>query len=55
MNGNHISPFEAIGGEKGITALVDTFLFLCKPSSGFISHFFPNDLTETARKQKQFF
>lgn len=53
MNGDHISPFEAIGGEKGITALVDTFYSYVSRHPD-LSPIFPNDLTETARKQKQF-
>lgn len=53
MNGNHISPFEAIGGEKGIMALVDTFYSYVSRHPD-LSPIFPNDLTETARKQKQF-
>ena len=53
MNGNHMSPFEAIGGEKGITALVDTFYSYVSRHPD-LSPIFPNDLTETARKQKQF-
>jgi len=53
MSGDHISPFEAIGGEKGITALVDTFYSYVSRHPD-LSPIFPNDLTETARKQKQF-
>ncbi|MFX3624131.1 MAG: globin [Ectobacillus sp.] len=53
MNQNPITPFEAIGGEKGIAALVDTFYSYVSQHPD-LTPIFPKDLTETARKQKQF-
>ena len=53
MMDNIQSPFETVGGEQVINELVDAFYdrVVRHPS---IAPIFPNDLTETARKQKQF-
>lgn len=51
----NITPFEAIGGEEGISLLVDTFYYNYVAKHPDLSLVFPDDLTETARKQKQFF
>jgi hemoglobin len=53
MNQNSMTAYEAIGGEKGITALVDTFYSYVGQHPD-LAPIFPKDLTETARKQKQF-
>ncbi|MFD3447349.1 globin [Microbacteriaceae bacterium 4G12] len=53
MNGDSLTPFEAIGGEQGLAALVDTFYSYVSKHPD-LSPIFPEDLTETARKQKQF-
>ena len=53
MNKQPMTPFEAIGGEQGIAALVDTFYSYVSKHPD-LSPIFPDDLTETARKQKQF-
>ncbi|AST90620.1 globin domain-containing protein [Sutcliffiella cohnii] len=47
------SPFEAIGGEDVINRLVDAFYARVSQHPD-LSPIFPDDLTETARKQKQF-
>lgn len=47
------SPYEAIGGEKIIEQLVEKFYKKVKQHSD-LSPIFPEDLTETTRKQKQF-
>lgn len=46
------TPFEAIGQEK-LHQLIDAFYHRVKKHSDLIP-IFPNDLTEVARKQKQF-
>ncbi|MDV2685073.1 globin [Alkalihalophilus lindianensis] len=47
------SPYEALGGEAVLSELVDTFYsYVAKHPD--LAPLFPNDLTETARKQKQF-
>ncbi|WP_028402590.1 globin [Ectobacillus panaciterrae] len=53
MNQNSMTPYEAIGGEEGIAALVDTFYSYVSQHPD-LAPIFPKDLTETARKQKQF-
>ncbi|MDG4656639.1 globin [Ectobacillus antri] len=53
MNQNLQSPYEALGGAKEIEALVDTFYSYVSQHPDLIP-IFPSDLTETARKQKQF-
>ncbi|WP_186575732.1 globin domain-containing protein [Aquibacillus kalidii] len=47
------SIFEAIGGQEKIAELVDTFYSKVATHPDLIP-IFPDDLTETARKQKQF-
>ncbi|MFC5712489.1 globin [Thalassorhabdus alkalitolerans] len=47
------SPFEGIGGQETLSRLVDTFYIHVK-NHPELSPIFPEDLTETARKQKQF-
>lgn len=47
------SPFEAIGGERKIEELVEEFYQKVKQHPD-LAPIFPDDLTETARKQKQF-
>lgn len=47
------SPYELIGGEKTVTKLVDAFYFRVGQHPE-LAPIFPDDLTETARKQKQF-
>ncbi|MGD6991830.1 globin [Sutcliffiella horikoshii] len=53
MMDNIQSPFETVGGEQVIDELVEAFYDRVgrHPS---LAPIFPNDLTETARKQKQF-
>lgn len=53
MNKQPMTPFEAIGGEQAIATLVDTFYSYVSKHPD-LSPIFPDDLTETARKQKQF-
>lgn len=53
MNQNSITPFDAIGGEHTLASLVDTFYSYVSQHPD-LAPIFPNDLTETARKQKQF-
>lgn len=53
MNQNSITPFDAIGGEHALATLVDTFYSYVSQHPD-LTPIFPNDLTETARKQKQF-
>ncbi len=50
---NFATPFHAIGGEKVISRLVDAFYKRVANHPDLIP-VFPDDLTETARKQKQF-
>ncbi|MCP8968319.1 globin [Ectobacillus ponti] len=52
MNFHSMTPFDAIGGEK-LEQLVDTFYSHVSRHPD-LSPIFPSDLTETARKQKQF-
>lgn len=47
------SPYEAIGGEQVVSKLVDAFYERVAKHPD-LAPIFPNDLTETARKQKQF-
>ncbi|WP_251552461.1 globin [Neobacillus muris] len=49
---NKLAPFEAIG-EETLHQLVDTFYGLVAQHPD-LAPIFPNDLSETARKQKQF-
>lgn len=53
MSKQPMTPFEAIGGEQCIAILVDTFYSYVSKHPD-LSPIFPEDLTETARKQKQF-
>ncbi|WP_070119733.1 globin [Bacillus marinisedimentorum] len=52
-NSSFKSPFDMIGGEKVIARLVDAFYTRVGSHPDLIP-IFPDDLTETARKQKQF-
>lgn len=47
------TPFQAIGGEEVISRLVDAF-YSRVGRHPELKSIFPDDLTETARKQKQF-
>ncbi|MFC0557658.1 globin domain-containing protein [Halalkalibacter alkalisediminis] len=47
------TPYEALGGEAVLALLVDTFYENVSQHPD-LAHLFPDDLTETARKQKQF-
>lgn len=47
------TPFEAIGGERVVSDLVEAFYKRVAVHPD-LAPIFPNDLTETARKQKQF-
>jgi hemoglobin len=47
------TPFEAIGGDEVISKLVNAF-YKRVGEDPLLSPIFPNDLTETARKQQQF-
>lgn len=53
MNNNGRTPFDAIGGEQVISKLVTAFYNKVEKDP-LLSPIFPNDLTETARKQQQF-
>jgi hemoglobin len=53
MNSKPQNPYIAIGGEKVLDELVDTFYAKVKLHPK-LAPIFPNDLTETARVQKQF-
>lgn len=53
MSNQPTTPFEAIGGEEVIATLVDTFYCYVSKHPD-LSPIFPDDLTETARKQTQF-
>ncbi|PMC40420.1 hypothetical protein CJ195_01520 [Bacillus sp. UMB0899] len=52
MTNQHLTPYEAIG-EETLSRLVDTFYSHVKKHP-LLAPIFPDDLTETARKQKQF-
>ncbi len=52
-NPNFKAPFDMIGGEQVIARLVDAFYNRVGSHPDLIP-IFPDDLTETARKQKQF-
>lgn len=47
------TPYEALGGEPVLSSLVDTFYQYVSKHPDLVQ-LFPSDLTETARKQKQF-
>ncbi|WP_332633010.1 globin [Halalkalibacter flavus] len=53
MTNSSQTPFDALGGEKILSKLVDTFYSKVAKHPD-IASLFPEDLTETARKQKQF-
>lgn len=53
MSNQQMTPFEAIGGEKVLATLVNTFYSYVSKHPD-LSPIFPDDLTETARKQTQF-
>ncbi|MCM2675051.1 globin domain-containing protein [Alkalicoccobacillus plakortidis] len=48
-----MTPYEALGGEEVLSKLVDTF-YSHVANHTLLSDLFPNDLTETAYKQKHF-
>lgn len=48
-----LTPFEALGGEDKLSELVDIF-YRNVSEDPMLQSIFPNDLEETARKQKQF-
>ncbi|MBP3949513.1 globin [Bacillus suaedae] len=48
-----LSPYELLGGEDVLSRLVDSF-YANVSKDPDLSPLFPNDLGETARKQKQF-
>ncbi|WP_051475630.1 hypothetical protein [Bacillus sp. J37] len=52
MTNQHLTPYEAIG-EETLSQLVDTF-YSHVQKHPLLAPIFPDDLTETARKQKQF-
>lgn len=53
MSKQPMTPFEGIGGEQCIAILVDTFYSYVSKHPD-LSPIFPEDLTETARKQSNF-
>ncbi|MFS0865204.1 globin [Fredinandcohnia sp. 179-A 10B2 NHS] len=53
MSEKLIPPYEAIGGEETLSKLVDAFYSRVGQHPD-LAPIFPDDLTETARKQKQF-
>ncbi len=53
MTHSNLTPFEALGGEPVLSSLVDTF-YQYVANHPDLHHLFPDDLRETARKQKQF-
>jgi hemoglobin len=53
MTEQFISPFEALGGDKVLSSLVDAF-YTRVGKHPDLAPIFPDDLSETARKQKQF-
>lgn len=53
MNKSGLPLFEAIGGEKTVNRLVEAFYHHVKLHP-VISSLFPDDMSETVRKQKQF-
>ncbi|HZH58386.1 MAG TPA: hypothetical protein VEY70_02160 [Metabacillus sp.] len=52
MTNQHLTPYDAIG-EETLSRLVDTF-YAKVEKHPLLAPIFPDDLTETARKQKQF-
>jgi hemoglobin len=53
MPEQYSAPFDALGGKKVISTLVETF-YKRVGAHPDLATIFPDDLTETARKQKQF-
>ncbi|ARK31456.1 globin domain-containing protein [Halalkalibacter krulwichiae] len=53
MTNSSQTPYETLGGEQVLSQLVDTFYTKVSQHSD-LAPLFPDDLTETARKQKQF-
>ncbi|WP_088103495.1 globin [Halalkalibacter urbisdiaboli] len=53
MSQSSQTPFDVLGGEAVLSRLVDTFYSYVSEHPE-LSPLFPEDLTETARKQKQF-
>ncbi|EIT84604.1 globin family protein [Fictibacillus macauensis ZFHKF-1] len=53
MNRMDLTPYEHLGGEAVLSKLVTTFYAFVKEDDT-LSPLFPDDLTETARKQIQF-
>lgn len=50
---NEVSPLEALGGQQVLDQLVDRFYTYIKEHDD-VRHLFPDDLTQTAYKQKNF-
>ncbi len=53
MDSNNLTPFEAIGGQEMVEKLVEAF-YPRVQAHPELAPIFPDDLTETKRKQKQF-
>lgn len=53
MPDTNMTPYKALGGDEVLSKLVDTFYFHVANHT-LLSDLFPEDLTETAYKQKQF-
>lgn len=53
MPDSNSTPYIALGGEEVLSKLVNTFYFHVSNHT-LLSDLFPDDLTETAYKQKQF-
>lgn len=53
MDSNNLTPFEAIGGQEMVEKLVEAF-YPRVQAHPELAPIFPDDLTETIRKQKQF-
>lgn len=53
MSTNPISPLEALGGEERLAKLVNIF-YTKVANDPLLAPIFPDDLTETKRKQQQF-
>ena len=53
MQESSMSPYEALGGEEVLSKLIDTF-YDYVANHTLLTDIFPDDLTETAYKQKMF-
>lgn len=54
MDEKEVNPFKAIGGFETVEKLVETFYYKKVAHHPDLHPIFPDDLSETARKQKQF-